>query len=394
MLKQPLKIAILTEYYNSNNYGGVLQAYALTKVLNKEFGMAAEQLCYQKAAAPVEERIEMRLLLTDCKQFLRKTARKLIHQFFSATFARNELKQIPQRETLIHRFADRIPHSAVVYNDESIKNCVNFYDAFIVGSDQVWRNFSDRAYWLEFVPSSKIKLSYAASIARDYLNEDEKDFFQTALKDFNAVSVREESAVSLLQDCCNTKPQWVLDPTLLLDRSQWDAMCSERKIEGDYLFFYFLGMSKKHRWVVSQYAKRKHLKVVFLPYLRGRFELCDAFLGNRGQRLLDVSPSDFISLIKNATCVVTDSFHATVFSEIYQKEFFVFERPEKVSMRSRIDSLMKIFATENRYCDTKEKQTVQYMEACLPMEHALKNPKYENLKTASLAFLKQNLGIM
>lgn len=283
MLKQPLKIAILTEYYNSNNYGGVLQAYALTKVLNKEFGMAAEQLCYQKAAAPVEERIEMRLLLTDCKQFLRKTARKLIHQFFSATFARSELKQIPQRETLIHRFADRIPHSAVVYNDESIKNCVDFYDAFIVGSDQVWRNFSDRAYWLEFVPSSKIKLSYAASIARDYLNEDEKDFFQTALKDFNAVSVREESAVSLLQDCCNTKPQWVLDPTLLLDRSQWDAMCSERKIEGDYLFCYFLGMSKNTDGSFHNMQNANILKLFFYRIFAGALSFAMLFSGIAGK---------------------------------------------------------------------------------------------------------------
>ena len=397
--EQPLKIAILTEYYNSNNYGGILQAYALTKVLNKKFG-STEQLCYYKTSVASRnlKGTQKKSIKTNSvgsiKVFFRQTARRWLHKLCSLTFAYEELTRIKGRENLIRQFADRIPHSSEVFNDDNIANCVDHYDVFIVGSDQVWRNFEDRAYWLKFVPHSKIKLSYAASIARESLGKEEKNLFREALCDFNAVSVREENAVFLLKDCCRTKPQWVLDPTLLLDRPEWDIVCTERRIQGNYLFCYFLGMSKKHRLIAAQYAKKKNLRLIIMPYLRGVFETCDAFIGNSDDRLFNVSPEDFISLIKNAKCIITDSFHAAVFSAIYNKEFFVFERPEKVSMGSRIDSLMKIFRTEKRYCDTMEKQSVEYMESCLPIDYLEKNEKYETLKSASFEFLEKNLNLI
>ena len=94
----------------------------------------------------------------------------------------------------------KIPHSEQVYNKETLAQTPATYDAFITGSDQVWNFWGDTSsYLLDFVPSDKIKLSYAASIARDSLTEEQREIFRKSLKDYKAISVREKSAERLLE---------------------------------------------------------------------------------------------------------------------------------------------------------------------------------------------------
>ena len=185
-------------------------------------------------------------------------------------------------------------------------------------------------------------------MATDYLSDPYQQIFKKALEGYQAISVREKSSVQLLNPLTSMEVQWVLDPTLLLSRNDWDRVCSERLIDEKYLFCYFLGANKKARSLAQKMAKQKNLKLVTIAYASGVIQLIDKKFGD--ERLFDVSPQQFISLIKNAEYVFTDSFHAVVFSFLYQKQYFVFNRSQKCEMSARITDITNLFHTPERFC--------------------------------------------
>ena len=284
-----------------------------------------------------------------------------------------------------------IAHSGNVFDSKNIIECITQYDAFITGSDQVW-NFTwyNPEFFLDFVPSDKIKLSYAASIACDHLTNSQKEIFRNSLKDYKAVSVREKSAVNLISDLSPVPVENVLDPTLLLDRSDWDEICSDRVIADDYVFCYFLGENKQSRKLAERFAKQNNLKLVTIPHAGGWIKLADRNFGD--VKLFDATPNDFISLIKHARYVFTDSFHAVVFSYIYQKQYFVFNRNKTGEMSSRIQDITELFGAPSRFCYDASRENFQYLNSLSDIDYTQANPIFEKLKQESIEFLKRNLG--
>ena len=131
------------------------------------------------------------------------------------------------------------------------------------------------------------------------------------------------------------------------------------------------------------------MKIVTLPYLTGKYRKSDDSFGD--ERLYDVTPGNFVALIKKATCVFTDSFHATAFSLIYNKEFFVFERSSKISMASRISNLLDLLELESRFCDTEERECVDYIEGLTKIDYGRRFDKFVEEKSQSIQFLMDNL---
>lgn len=293
------------------------------------------------------------------------------------------------RYKTVSNFRNSIPHSKKVYNANTIEEAVKEYDAFITGSDQVWNpKWYYPAYMLSFVPKDIPKISYAASLSVNELSEGQKLRFKKDLIDYKAISVREKNATELLENIAPVPVEWVLDPTLLLSKEEWEEICSDRIIECDYIFCYFLGHDKAQRRLVKEFARKNKLKIVTLPYLVGGFNKSDVFFGN--EKLYDVSPPDFISLIKHAKYVFTDSFHATVFSCIYDRSFFVFGRMGFDGMSSRIDSLLEMFDAKERFCNTTDRFTLKYIES-LNLIIKLDTKKLEEMKEKSLHFLQNAL---
>ena len=181
----------------------------------------------------------------------------------------------------------------------------------------------------------------------------------------------------------------MLDPTLLLSREEWDEVCSDRKIDRDYVFCYFLGENKKERKIAKEFAKKHNLKLVTIPHAAGGINLVDRKFGD--EKIYDASPQDFISLIKNAKYVFTDSFHAVVFSNIYQKQYFVFNRNKSGQMSSRITDITELFNQTERFCAGKDKENLTYVESLVDIDYSLPNDKFEELKKKSLEFLDRNL---
>ena len=397
MIEKGKTAAIITEYYDSSNYGGNLQAYALTRYLNENV-IRAEQLSYKRPAG------SFWLSLQKCEGF-RAKLNFGIKKVLQRTWKRREFARVKKRRENVAEFGRKfVPHNKTVLNDKDFRDLKLYpnsknardifqYSVFITGSDQVWRMTERKAYFLTFVPEGKKKISYAASISKNSLDENEQFFFRTALKDFDAISVREKSDVDLISNLCEQPIEWVVDPTMLLEDNQWNDICSPNLYKEKYVFCYFLGGEKRPRILAKEYARKNGLKLLTMPYLTGDYPFED-FRNNRKneERLFEVCVEDFLSLIRYADVVFTDSFHAVVFSIIFRTQFFVFDRLIAVSMNSRIKSILELCEATHRFCDTKEKETLQYIEKLQPVDYGNSLEKLEELRDKSRIWLKRNIG--
>lgn len=392
------KIGILTEYYNSKNYGGNLQAYALCKFLNNQ-GYRSEQIQYKKTIDGKSENVGFlsRLIKKISDEgiwlFFTNRIKSLVEKIIKKTIAKNDYGCIANREKSFLEFNKGIPHGSNVYCDKNIGELNETYELFVVGSDQVWRDIRNKAYFLNFVDKSIPKISYAASVSRDDLTEEEKDFFGASLNTFKAISVREKETVGLLEKIVDVPTEWVVDPTLLLSKKEWDEVCGNRIIKGNYIFAFFIGEGVHNRRTVVEYAQKHNCIIVTIPYLRGKVDICDffGFSSKNVVKLYDVSPRDFISLIRYADCVFTDSFHASVFSIVYEKQFVVFDRPERKSMSSRIRSLLDLYEIPERFCKQKGKRRISYIEELPSIDYSKNRKKADELIYLSKQFLYKNI---
>ena len=379
-----MKIGIITHYYRSQNYGGTLQAYALCFFL-KGKGYAAEQIQFDRNK-------DIGLIPN------LRTAYHKLRELPSSLHLEPKYKRVHQlmreRAGKFEAFRnDAIPHSAQVFSPKTIKYLPPNYDVFIAGSDQVWHPSAVcDAYLLKLGTEKSIKISYAASVATDVLSAYDQARYQAAFSDFQAISVRESNAIELIQPLSPTKVEWVLDPTLLLVKNDWDEICAERMVNQPYLFCYFLGADIEERELAKAYAKRKGLKLVTMPFLlremllQRDFRKYESSFGD--EQLYDVSPEHFLSLIKYASCVFTDSFHAALFSGVFRREYFIFGRGE---MNSRITSLTKLYETEERFCNTPERRTIEYILAQKPIDYTRELTLLHDMQQKSKDFLKDNL---
>ncbi len=379
-----MKIGIITHYYNSTNYGGNLQAFALCKFL-RDLGMDAEQISYDKKF-DLPELNQKRPWTTR----LRKMGFKLKNFSFSISEQRIRRLLDARRKAILAFNQGEIPHSHICYNRKNISRANDTYDVFITGSDQVWHPKAVcGAYLLDFVEDGKVKLSYGASVATDTIAPHLQEKYREALCSFRAISVREEETVDLISSLTRKKVEWVLDPVFLLREGQWEELCSPIDYEGDYLFCYFLGNDESHRTLAWEYAKAMGLKIVTIPYLNGKYIPCDEGFGDLP--LYEAAPMDFVSRIRNAKCVFTDSFHATAFSVLFQKEFFVFPRKGHVAMGSRIRSILGLLEREDRFCTDREQMKLDSILSREPIIYDNSCEKLEALRARSRDFLIRNI---
>lgn len=385
-----MKIGIITHYYKSCNYGGNLQAFALVMALRNN-GFDAEQITYDLKI----DSVKVSAWNSVSKNPLVLVRRMLgkLKRFYCKNVVYKKFGDINQKKE--RAFSDfnkkTIPHSEKVYDESNIAESVNEYDAFVTGSDQVW-NFTwyRPEFFLDFVPSNKIKISYAASMAMTTLTEAQQEIVKESLKDFKKISVREERTIDLISDLVPVPPCLTLDPTLLLDSCDWDAVATKRLVEKEYVFCYFLGENRKSRKLAEQYARKHNLTLVTIPHASGvKFE--DIYFAKNGVKIIDASPTDFVSLIKNSKIVLTDSFHAVVFSNIYKKQYVVFNRSKHAEMSSRIFDITELFHQEDRFCYDSSRENLRYINSLSNIDYETINEEFEKAKQESIEFLKQSL---
>lgn len=340
------RIAIVTIV--TINYGNRLQNYALQCVL--------EKLGYSVATLRRESKTE------GLKQKIKVTAQSLL-QTKGAKF-RNFNSNI--------HFAKE-----TVTRDDYPKDLRDSYSYFIVGSDQVWNPHYDfvagKCDFLEFARDNQ-KISYAASFGVSEIPSERKTEYAEYLKTFKAISVREKQGAKIVEELADRKATVVLDPTLLLDEIEW------KKVEKRPVFY----PKKKYVLVYALGDKTECFKDK-IKQLKEKYEIFDVRLLQKNGKELPVGPSEFLYLIRNAEEVLTDSFHATVFSIIFHKKFITFNRPG-LNMNSRIESLAEVVGAKNRlteYGDLDCETEIDYVKVDETLQEERRN---------SIEFLKDALS--
>ena len=317
------------------NYGASLQAYSLQQFL-LENGHENEIIDYK----PIYSRarynfwyVSPRYKFNRCKLLWFPVCLFLAPKRFK-TYSRKKSFDAFTNEYL-HLTKERY------YDYNSLKSANLKADAFIVGSDQVWNsdhiNGRDPANYLSFVPNGSKRISYAASFGMDHINVGYEAMVRDYLSKFDYITVRESHALSILSKLGMTG-EHVVDPTLLHNREWWEKLCVDKGTE-DYLLVYDFGQSAAIRDIAVKIAKEKHLKI----YSINDFTTHDYADVN----INDAGPLDFISFIRGAKYFVSNSFHGTIFSLIFDIPFLVVKRTQG-DVNSRMESLMDMVGIKDR----------------------------------------------
>lgn len=211
-------------------------------------------------------------------------------------------------------------------------------DLFIAGSDQIWntyfKNGFDPAFYLQFAPDNKVKVSYAASFAGSIENYHNDEKIKKWLMCLDRISIRESSALEILNNYQLTGVQ-VLDPVFLLKREWWNELILSNNKQRT-IFINDFDKSKIIKQIALKLAKVYDAKIVSLTPLGYEDYLLKEDLGPKG----------FLSAINNSCCVVSNSFHATAFSLILHTDFYVVNRIEEINVR--MHDLLKMFDLSSR----------------------------------------------
>lgn len=342
------KTGILTLYYNNMNYGGLLQAFALPFVIQKHLGIPAEQIRYSQQNTDTD--------LCTSKSKTSLSIYQLGINFFSALTSNK--RSIRKKSFL--EFMNDIPHSKNIYSHETIQQCNSNYEIFICGGDQIWNGEMVGehldVYTLQFVNQGLKKIAYSPSVAISHMSKQVEDCLGKGLLGIDRISVREKRSLDILKRLSDKKIEVVVDPVLLLNKSEWLEQSRPTKINGKYILCYLLGDSITQRKAVEIISKRLKLRIVTFPHiLLNNVRKCDLFFGD----IKDYTsgPRQFLDLINNAEFVITDSFHACVFSMIFETPFIVFERnkpSEKGNMNSRIYDFLEEYHLENQLVNVEK----------------------------------------
>ncbi len=330
-----MKIAIQTLPLNTN-YGGILQAFALQSVLES----MGHDVCV------IDKRAELPkpTLLKSITYFMRKSVKRYLCGDKSAQLSprkqyRYDYPVISQHtEQFIDRYINR--HKCEKYSDLK----ANFVEAIVVGSDQVWRpryfgNIEDA--FLGFASEWNIsRVSYAASFGTDKweYSEGEMQRCRALMARFDSVSVREDSAVDLCREYLGVEAEHNVDPTMLLKREDYERLVENSAVpkSAGNLMVYVLDNTVEKQTAVAAVAAAKNLKP-FAAKSEGGREL---------SKRIEPPVEEWLRGFIDAEFVVSDSFHACVFSIIFNKPFVVFGNKERGI--SRFESLLKMFGLEDR----------------------------------------------
>ncbi|WP_297668737.1 polysaccharide pyruvyl transferase family protein [Thomasclavelia sp.] len=217
------------------------------------------------------------------------------------------------------------------------------YDYFAIGSDQVWNPYymlqhDSDWYFLNFCESNK-KIPIAPSIGINELPKEYHDLFKRNLLNFNNLSCREYEGAKIISNLTGKEVETVIDPTMMLTTEQWDKVVEQPKEYDNkrYVLLYFLGQLHEENKKLLEQLEKDGYEIINILDVNSKYYTS--------------GPSEFVWLIKNASLMITDSFHGCVFSILYHTPFISFNRKGDLEMNSRINTLLKKFDFEDRMFD-------------------------------------------
>ncbi len=357
-----MKIGLIT-MHNVNNYGAVLQTYALYSQL-EILGHECTIINYIpnvrrgiKVVFPPSNTPLIKKILSWIKWMPAHITRIKCFKEFQYKYYKN----ITQK-----------------YFYDTVKQCPSEFDIYITGSDQVWNSDStmglDPNYFLQFVSNQKKIISYAASLSAIDYSLNENILMAEYLKKFDAISIREALMLFEVSKLTTRSVVQTIDPTMLVGVDFWKSFISQQKnnIIGKYCLIYILGEDAK----TVKYAQKKaddfSAKTVKISFLRRK--VADIMI-------INPSPENVVKLFSEAEYVVTNSVHGILFSLIFNKNFTV---PKNVVGGTRFKDLFNTYGL-NVYSETEE-NLIHFSP-----DYFVINKKIKELRDSSLSFLKENV---
>ena len=362
-----MKVGVMT-FPHSTSYGAVLQMYALCRAV-EELGHSAEAIHYHNAFMKALKHTSIG------KAHFRtahRIARSVLHRRLERAFREFE-----------NRFVPLYPEKS--FSDKKKLSLADKrYDAVICGSDQVWNpDITDRdlSYFLDFCTENTGRIAYAPSFGVEDLEEEYAASVRKELMQFAALSVREASGQTLISRLTGKDAPVVLDPTMLLEAAEWNALEQPHPLaQGEYILYYTVRSSGSLWASCRALSEKTGMKIVVvggnaIKVMRNRDPMV--------AYAVDASPAEWLYLIRHARYVVTNSFHGTAFSAIYRKDFYV---ELSSTTNTRLSHITDMLGLRDRIvsgglCDGGTACDYAKAEEVLP-----------TLQAASLAYLHQALN--
>lgn len=374
------KTATLT-FHASHNYGSMLQAYALQKILQNKIGVDNEILNLRTARQkkiygyPTEC---PKTLIGLCSFICRiPNLRDLVKKFnLFEDFLAHDLKISPEFSSM-----------------EQLRDYVANFDCLIAGSDQIWNTSCADFDWSYFLPFEDVsKISYSPSMGPHGQEQFSKENYSKAckyLKDFNAISVRETGTANIVADITGFRPTILIDPTMLLDNTAWEQLSAvSNPIKKKYIFLYHPFPTMELCKIANEIAKKTGLTVISSNKLPTK-ALVEYSVHTGGQlaQNLAVGPKEFVRLLRDSEFVISGSFHAVVFSILFHKPFLAYNglsdnRMSEILSATGLDELA--ITADNFLEKTEQFERVDFSQAD---EHIAKE------RIRSVEYLRKSINL-
>ena len=369
-------IALLTCFLD--NCGACLQAYALQETI-KSLGYNVEIIKYTEPYGYYKATARNRSSLMDIYRCIR--FKKFRDNYFSGMY----------RQTAFNKFRKKhLRFSKEEYSSsDSLVPLPQKYDAFVCGSDQIWNPlFYDKcnpAYYLSFVDETTRKVAYAPSIGLFDIPEKYRADFVRYIERIDFLSLREKHGCELVEKYTGRTADHVLDPTMLICADEWKKLIKSKRAAAPYVFCYLFGTHDYYTEVIERISRQLNCEVKIFP-------VHERDLNPKFTQVRNTGPIEFLSLVNNARFVITDSFHATVFSLLFKKPFYTLLRDsdfETASMNSRVYSLLESVDLLDRLLTKEEALNIQ-----ISMVNGFDQveAKLNMLRSKSKQYLKDALG--
>jgi hypothetical protein len=337
-----MKIGIMTFWWSQDNYGQILQCYALQKYL-RDAGHDAYLIRYEPrndhVKTPIWRKIKAFNPVKLYKFFLKKRKK-----FITMYEHKNNPREFEKFRAINIKQSERTYYS---YN-ELVENPPEA-DMYIVGSDQVWNTSISinkainviKAYLLDFGSISIKRVAYAASFGKEQFDNTSIKIFAPLLKKFDYISVREKSGLDICKQCGIEYAEWVSDPTMMLNIDIYRNLYKNemiRKSAKPYCLLYLLGNDYIFPiQTIYDWAKEKNIEVIYVTGNSRR---------DKSEKMYATIP-EWIYLLEYAEYVISNSYHCSIFSLLFKKYFGVILR-RNIGMNTRFDSLFELFHMEKR----------------------------------------------
>lgn len=372
-MKENKNIIIVT-FNKAHNFGAMLQEYALQEIVSKILS-DVKVLNYQDKNIAKQYKL-LKIETKNIKVLIKSLASSII--FFCVNLKRCKAFEKFEKDNI---------KLTKKYKDSDLKKIEDNADIYITGSDQVWnaditKGVSD-VYSLNFGPKNIKRISYAASIGNNKIEENYERIYKEKLSKIDRISVREETGKKALSKILDNKEiDVVLDPTLLLTQEEWkkktESVISEKE---KYILAYDLVEENvDYRKIVEKLSEETGLKIV-------HFEKRNKFRKNVLKSAYSEGPMEFVNLIKNAEYTVVTSFHGTVFSILFNKKTWVIP-PKKTGSRV-VDLLNKVKMTDRIVFSLEEFNKKNYDEE---IDYESVNKKLEEERKKSINWLEKAIN--